>query len=261
MRRWSADVARRLRLNQQLATRSAKDPESALLRGLARCGLCGRTVHANRMPSYARIDGSIPTRYICRNSLNVKKDDKAGRYCYPHSALANELDGAVWAKVAEALQDPDLIRQELERMQKAELPGTEDLAVLDAKILALGNRVSGLIETAQYATNSDARRDLAGQIDILTQQKRETEVERAKVAHLAAAWDRERADLESVPELVARIGADLEKWDYADKRSALLGLKASVILYPRGHTPRAELTIRLPLRGTVTLSSVVDSVR
>ena len=55
MRRWSADVARRLRLNQQLATRSAKGPESALLRGLVRCGLCGGTMHANRLPSLTGI--------------------------------------------------------------------------------------------------------------------------------------------------------------------------------------------------------------
>jgi hypothetical protein len=173
-------VARRLRVNQQFATRSAKDPESALLRGLVRCGLCGGTMHANRLPSLTRLDVSVPVRYVCRNALKVRKDDAAGRYCSPHTILAEVLDVAVWEKVAAGLRDPQAIEKELDHMQDADPPGMDDLAALDAKILALGKRVNSLIATAEYASDDEARRDIAERIDLYSQQKRQTETERAK---------------------------------------------------------------------------------
>jgi site-specific DNA recombinase len=249
----AAAVQRRLRLNQQLATRSAKDPESALLRGLARCGLCGGVLRANRIPSNQRLDGTIPVRYVCRNALKVKADHEHGRFCTPHIIQGDTLDTAVWEKAAAALRDPDLIRQELERMRKADPPGTADLAALDGRVAALSRKISSLMETAEYATDVDARRELAAQIDLYTQQKRQTEAERAQVTQLSAAWDHERVQLETLTEQIARVAANLESWGYAEKRAALLALKAEVTVYAPGHTPRAELTIRLPLRGQLAL--------
>jgi len=255
----AAEVQRRLRLNQRLATRSAKDPESALLRGLVRCGLCGGAVHANRRPDRARRDGSIPVFYICWNAQRTRPDAEHGRLCTPHSILGDKLDTAVWEKVKAILRDPRPLRQELERMRKAEPPGTADLAALDARVLTLSRKASSQMATAEYLSDDEARRELAGQIDLTMQQKRQTEAEHAKVAQLSADWDSERAQLETLVEQVAQVaanaGKDLESWGYADKRAALLSLKTEVTVYEPGHTPsRADLTIRLPLRGVVKLS-------
>ncbi|HKB48169.1 MAG TPA: recombinase family protein [Ktedonobacterales bacterium] len=250
----AAEVLRRLRRNQQLATRSAKDPESALLRGLVKCGLCGSSVHANRLPAQVRADGSVPVRYVCRQALKVRKDATAGRYCTPHSVLADVLDPAVWDKVAAYLRNPQLLAEERVRMRAAEPPGTADLAALDARVVAIGKRISSLMETAEYVSDSDARRDLAAQIDLYTKQKRRTEAERAQVAALSADWDREALNLEALTTLVQDATVNLESWGYAEKRAALVALKTVVTLYAPGHAPRAEGTIRLPLRGLVTLA-------
>ena len=242
----AAEVQRLLRQIQQIASRSAKNPESTPLRGHVWCGLCGSTMHANSHKP--RIDGSIPVRFVCRMALKVKQDDEHGRYCEPHTVLGEDLDAAVWEKVAAILTNPKLLEQELERMREADPPGTEDLASVDRSILALDRRISGLIETAQYANDSETRGDLAEQIDALKKQKREIQAE--------------RANLQTLTDRVAHASAaEIETWGYAEKRDALLGLKASVVLYPPGHTPRAELTIKLPMRGIVSLSSVVDFVR
>jgi len=250
----AAEVQRRLRLNQQLASRSAKDPESALLRGLVRCGVCGLVMYANRRPGRARLDGTVPVRYHCHTAWRVKADAAHGRPCVPNTINGDALDAAVWATVAAILRDPDLIRQELERMREADPPGTADLTALDNQIRGLEKRISGLIETAQFATDSDARRDLAGQIDVLTRQKRNTEAERAKMAHLAAVWERDQARLETLTPPSAHVDAELVPWGYTEKREALLALKADVTVNPQGRTPRAVLTIRLPLRGPMTLA-------
>jgi hypothetical protein len=143
-------------------------------------------------------------------------------------------------------------------MRETAPPGTADLAALDARVLTIGRRISSLMETAEYVGDSDARRDLAAQIDLYTKQKRKTEAERAQVAALAADWDREALALEALTALVQDATVNLESWGYAEKRSALLALKTVVTLHPPGHTPRAEGTIRLPLRGVLTLGDLVS---
>ncbi len=59
--------------------------------------------------------------------------------------------------------------------------------------------------------------------------------------------------LETLTEQIAHVAANLEIWGYAEKRAALLALKAEVTVYAPSHTTRAELTIRLPIRGQLTL--------
>jgi hypothetical protein len=250
----AAEVLRRLRLNQQLATRSAKDPESALLRGLVRCGLCGSSVHANRVPAQTRADGSVPVRYVCRQALLVRKDEQAGRYCTPHSMLADTLDTAVWDKVAAYLRDPKLIAQERERMRETEPPGTADLASIDRRLVDLRRRIKNKRTYAEQVDDDREREEVAAEVTLLRRQECKTEAERTQVAALAADWDREALALESLTTLVQNATVNLESWGYAEKRSALLALKTVVTLHPPGHGPRAEGTIRLPLRGMLHLS-------
>jgi len=251
----AAHCTRRLRTNQQFAIRSAKDPEAALLRGMARCGLCGGAVYANRRArSLARKDGSIPSRYVCRNALRVVRDAVHGRICTPHTLSCETLDGAVWAKVASALRDPRIITDEVERMRETEPPGAADLAALDGRIATLSRKIDSLTETVSYATDSETRRDLAGQIDLANTQKRATETERAKVVSLAADWDAERIQLESLSEQISDASENLEEWGYAEKRAALIALRCEVVVYEPGHAGgRAALTLRLPLRGRLAL--------
>jgi site-specific DNA recombinase len=250
----AAEVQRRLRLNQQLATRSAKDPESALLRGLVRCGLCGSSVHANRVPAQRRADGSVPVRYVCRQALKVRKDATAGRYCTAHSMLADTLDAAVWGKVAAYLRDPSLLAQERERMREAEPPGTADLASIDRRLVDLRRRIKNKRTYAEQVDDDREREEVAAEVTLLRRAERKTEAERAQVAALAADWDREALALESLTTLVQRATVNLESWGYAEKRSALLALKTVVTLHEPGHKPRAEGTIRLPLRGVLQLA-------
>ncbi len=250
----AAEVLRRLRRNQQLATRSAKDPESALLRGLVRCGLCGSTMHANRLPAQARSDGSVPVRYVCRQALKVRKDATAGRYCTPHSVLADVLDPAVWDKVAAYLRDPRLIAEERARMRAAEPPGTADLASIDRRLVDLRRRIKNKRTYAEQVDDDREREEVAAEVTLLRRQERKTEAERAQVAALAADWDREALNLEALTTLVQDATVNLESWGYAEKRSALLALKTVVTLHEPGHKPRAEGTIRLPLRGVLQLA-------
>jgi site-specific DNA recombinase len=257
----AALCAQRLRTNQQFATRSAKDPESALLRGLVRCGLCGGSVGVNRRSArtHTRKDGTLPSRYVCHNARRVVRDATYGWLCTPHAIYCERLDAAVWARVEAVLTTPGLIEQEVERMRETEPPGAADLASLDARILTLSRKIESLTETVGYAKDSETRRDLAGQIDLAITHKRQTEAERAQAAQLAADWDAERVSLEALCEQVSAFAGDVPSWGYAEKRAALIMLKTEVVVYEPGHTPRADLAIRLPLSGRLMLSSASTS--
>ncbi len=246
------EVQQRLHLNQQLATRSAKDPESALLRGIARCGICNGSIHANRIPSQRRADGSVPVRYVCRNALKVRRDQ--GGYCKPHSLDAGTVDRLVWEQVANVLRDPRVIQQELERMRTSTPPGAADLAAVDGRLVSLSQRMRSLMDTAQYVTDPEARKDLAAQIDILSKEKRKAEGERAQLVTLAAQWDQERADLETLTAQCERVADVIDTWSYAEKRAALVALKAEVTLHAPGHTPRVELGIKILRGGRIPLA-------
>jgi hypothetical protein len=126
-----------------------------------------------------RKDGTIPTCFVCSNSKRVVRDAQHGRLCTPHQVYCETLDAAVWARVEALLRDPRTVAQEVERTRAIDPPGMADLAALDARLLALTRKKDSLKETAGYATDSETRRDLAGQIDLHVRQKRQTEAARA----------------------------------------------------------------------------------
>jgi hypothetical protein len=211
-------------------------------------------MHANRVPAATRADGSVPVRYVCRKALLVRKDATAGRYCTPHSMLADTLDKAVWDQVAAYLRNPQLLAEERARMREAEPPGTADLASIDRQLVDLRRRIKDKRSYAEQVDDDREREEVAAEVTLLRRAERKTEAERAQVAALAADWDREALNLEALTTLVQYATVNLESWGYAEKRSALLALKTVVTLHPPGHTPRAEGTIRLPLRGVLQLA-------
>lgn len=252
----AAICTQRSRTNQQYATRSAKDPESALLRGMVRCGLCGGSVGVNRRSArtHTRKDGTLPSRYVCHNARRVTRDATYGWLCTPHAIYCEKVDAAVWAKVEAILRDPRIIAEEVKQMRETEPPGAADMAALDARIASLSRKIDSLTETAGYASDSETRRELAGQIDLAMTQKRQTEAERGAVAHLSATWEEARAQLEALSEQITRTATHIDQWSYAEKRAALMAFKCVVTVYEPGHHPaRADLALHLPLHGRLAL--------
>ena len=128
------------------------------------------------------------------------------------------------------------------------------MAALDARIASLSRKIDSLTETAGYASDSETRRELAGQIDLAMTQKRQTEAERGAVAHLSATWEEARAQLEALSEQITRTATHIDQWSYAEKRAALMAFKCVVTVYEPGHHPaRADLALHLPLHGRLAL--------
>ena len=97
----------RLKENKRLSSRSTKEP--TLLQGILVCSICGYAYYrtstrtSKRKLYYYRCLGSDDYRY------------PNGRVCPSKPIRQDYLDEIVWEKILHILEDPDLIRSEIER--------------------------------------------------------------------------------------------------------------------------------------------------
>jgi site-specific DNA recombinase len=246
----AAHVAARMRLNQRLASRNNPHPEDSLLRGgIARCGYCGYTLGVNRKRPH--ISGGHPQArvlYRCCKSLRVRGD------CTSHGITAQRLDDTVWAKVCEVLRDPTIIEQEVARMRETDEPGADVLATIDRQLAEVARRIKNKREYAELIDDPRERADIAGDVKLLLEQRSALEAERSAAQTHYAQWQQDKAGLERLVDWCQRVGDNLEAMTYDQRRGTLLALKAEVKLYRAEHEPRAEMTITLPLSGSIPLT-------
>lgn len=140
-----AGVQERLERNKQASTRSARDPEGALLRaGIVRCGYCEQKLHVR----HVSISGP---RYIC---ANYGFEGSCGEM---PSISIPILDRAVWDQVQSVLTRPDVIAAEIERL-RVEEPNSKELSGVDRALVEVGRRQRGLIEQLVGRQSSQKRR-------------------------------------------------------------------------------------------------------
>jgi hypothetical protein len=247
-------VQAQLRLNQKLAARNNRHPETSLLRGgIARCGHCGYTLYPN-----ARVgrNGVLRVTYQCTHRHRTHAD------CSAQSSEAHLLDNAVWAKISDVLQDLSLLEQDVARMRAEETPGADELAATDTRLADLAAQIRRKRRLFELTDDERTQEELAGEINTLAALRREHEDERAKAVIHYAQWQEQQDGLARTLDWCARVGQKLEGFAYDEKRATLRSLQADVRLYKSGHTPRATLTIHLPMSGEhaldLTLSTYCD---
>jgi site-specific DNA recombinase len=134
----------RLAHNAHFAKRNTKKP--TLLQGILVCRECGygcyrtTTRTTNKRIYYYRCIGSDNYRHI------------GGRVCRSRPIRADELDGLVWGEVRRLLQDPALVRAEIDRRLqalRAEHPASRRREALERDITRVESAITRLIEAYQ----------------------------------------------------------------------------------------------------------------
>ena len=128
----------RLAHNAHFAKRNTKSP--TLLQGILVCRECGygcyrsSTRTTNKRIYYYRCIGSDNYRHI------------GGRVCHSRPIRADELDGLVWDEVRRLLEDPALVRAEIDRRLTAlrtEHPAARRRELLELDLTLVAARSSG----------------------------------------------------------------------------------------------------------------------
>ena len=134
----------RLAQNAHFAKRNTKKP--TLLQGILVCRECGygcyrsTTRTTNKRIYYYRCIGSDNYRHI------------GGRVCHSRPIRADELDGLVWDEVRRLLEDPALVRAEIDRRLTAlrtEHPASRRREALERDITRAESAITRLIEAYQ----------------------------------------------------------------------------------------------------------------
>jgi site-specific DNA recombinase len=239
-----ARVGERLRLNQVLAPRNNRQPLATLMRGLVRCAYCGHRMVVANTTAY----GSL---YRCQKATQQRGPAR----CPSGGALivTHKLDAAVWAKISEVLTHPELIEREVEHMRETEDPGAEMLANLDRQLAELDRRIANKRKFAELVDDDQERAELAAEVGELRKGRRTLEAERVATVARTGDWREKQHGLERTLDWCARVAGNLDTFTAEERRQTVLTLRAEATLYRHDHTPRAELTIHLPLSGAVAL--------
>jgi site-specific DNA recombinase len=252
-----ARVAERMRLNKQLAARNNRQPAATLVRGLIRCGYCDAaiiTVNSTRQ-------GAI---YRCQMASRLHKGDGSIRACPSHGMpiVSHKVDDAVWAKVTEVLTQPDLIAQEVARMQTMDDPRADLLAGVERQIAETERRITNKRKFAELVNDDDERADLAAEVKKLREDLRTHEAERVAINARLGTWRNQQDGLERTLDWCARVSGNIAAFTAEQRRETLIAMRAEVKLYRSDHTPRAELTVHLPLSGATSYPVVcVDRIK
>jgi site-specific DNA recombinase len=153
-----------LKRNKELAARNTKEP--GLLQGLVICGECSYPFYKRYRKQKEKSIG----HYYCRS-----KTDKKLKKCNNRSINQKELDEMVYEEVIKLLQNPSLVKQELERRVK-ESNNNEDL---------LRQEINLKKEVAKILQERDRLLDAyqSSLIDLKELKKRSCELDKRRTTH------------------------------------------------------------------------------
>jgi len=215
-------VQERLKRNKELAARNNRDPEGALLRGLAKCALCGHTLRVKRRPNHP----ALPDMYACHPARGRVQ-------CGKTMIVAQNLDAAVWERVGWFLQHPDIVRYYTEQL--AHDDGlAEDIAGLERLIAEIERKRGNLTRTLALFDSQEDAAPVVAEIGLLGKRGQELSTERAG---LLARRERQAASeetLRGIQEWCTIVGENLPQLDFAQRRAVLEDLGITVKVWPTG---------------------------
>ena len=219
-------------LNDPERTKQLPASRFYMLRGRAKCGICGSSMVGQTLTVKGR-----PFRYYrCRHVY----DKNTSRSCTARYVRGDKLETAVWEEVGRVLSDPGVVLQELENRAGA-LADVEQIARLEREIACLTVREERLVRLYTLGIVSE---------QIVQRQSEEISRERAglnqqlNTLQRPVGFNTQAVDRELLRRVCLGVTHWLEKADEADRRTVLEALQVSV----EATATTATLTGILPLK-------------
>lgn len=210
----------KLAQNQQYATRNAK--RQYLLTGRVKCGLCGRAYGVD----YHKATGNH--YYRCSGHKKMIPSNR----CYNRSPNGKVLEDAIWQKISDALQDPDIIMREVEKrregMDKTAL--VKLLETIDSRLQEIKKQQSKLARL--YLMDDMDEETLKGLTADLKSDQRALETERDKLLQKIDEADELMHSRESIENYCRKMSHNIDRFSFEDKKLALQTLEITIVVYP-----------------------------
>ena len=226
-------VQERLQLNRVQSIRSAKNPESALLRGgYVVCGRCGRNMQA-----HPRSDGKI--EYVCAHG-------KRNGDCGGCSISGPTLDASVWERVETILRNPEIVEHELERLRTDDL-AEDDLAAANRVLADIDRQSANIARAIARIDDDETGAPLVAQLGELKQRRQSMRAEMERIESRRIQWKETQFALDSLIEWTRVVGRNLDVMTWAERRLAMDALGIRITVFPHGHAPRFVINAEIPL--------------
>lgn len=239
----------RLQRNKELARRRTKHTEDYLLRGYVFCGHCGKRMWAERR----KRGQGWELAYRCRG-----KSGHPDSTCERGTGLpyinARELDSYVWSHIESILTDPQVIAQELTRLED-EANLERELKDLDSLIRKVKREKGNLLAAIGDTDDPEVRGLILEELRKKAAFLRDLERERATLLAQRKGRKEAKEQLKSVLEWCNIVAQRLGSLSFEERRLALEALQVRVWVYRSGHDPRVELEVNVPVEGYQSQSS------
>ena len=239
--------------NKAAAARNNRQPAATLLRaGFVTCGHCGR---ACSVVNQSKARAGTSPYYRCGSRVEGKSA------CPVPTIAASVIDGPVWQCVADVLRDPAIIEREVARRRR---DGSLDreLASLDKQIDALADKQARMARRIAQIEDDDVAAPLIAQLKALATQKTTAQQQRDDLVQRVADRAAETTRVQSLAAWCSRVGANLDRMSYDEKRLALDALGVKVRIYRKDTLdddgqphPRWQITMR-PMAPTSAIVNV-----
>ncbi|MGI9148538.1 MAG: hypothetical protein ACR2IK_18640, partial [Chloroflexota bacterium] len=161
---------------------------------------------------------------------------------------ADVLDAAVWAHLADLLDNPEFLKTEIERM-RANDPTETDLAVIDRSLVQVARTLDNLSKSLSAVQTEEARAILGQHLDKAAAQRQQLLKERERIVDRRRGWLDAKHQFEDVQAWMAQLRGAIGTMPYHVKRKVLMALAARVVVHGKNHAPRWELNASIPLES------------
>jgi hypothetical protein len=158
--------------------------------------------------------------------------------CPTPTIAANLVDGPVWDRVCEVLQNPAIIERELAK-QRSGGGLDRDLTAIEARLETNATKRTRLVRAlADFDEEADIA-EVRAQLRLLADAQKTLEADRADLVHRIEDTEADRARVRSLTDWCEQVGKTLRAATYEQKRMALDALGVKVRIYKTGTLDQA----------------------
>ena len=205
-----------------------------ILRGRAKCGVCGSAMVGQTLTTKGR-----PYRYYrCHHVY----DKNTSRTCTARYVRGDKLETAVWEEVERVLADPAVVLQELENQAGLETD-VEQIGHLEGEIKALTEREDRLVKL--YTLGTIREQTVQKQLEEISRERTALN-QRLSTIQRPVGYDTRHVDQDLLKRVCLAVAQWLEQADGVEKTMALEALQVSVEATAKAATVTGVLPLEPP---------------
>ena len=251
-----ARAQQRLKENLRFAGRRQHPEHRYLLKGLLKCGTCGRGYAGYAQTRVPKRHGFLEHRYyMCRGYAGAAT---GAERCRNNRLLAVGVEEVVWSTVRDLLVDNDALVEQLRSWMErttADPTGTERLHQTTVRLTEARRQRERLIDA--YQRGSLGLEDLGPRKQAIEERILAAEEELANLQSWAARRELAMRQAASAEAIVAELRTQLTDAKFQTKQTILRLMVEKVVV--TGH--RLEIHLALPVSGSCSLGWVCGARR